>query len=74
MQGMTRKWITPPASNSACTEDIDVDKIDSLIEARLDARSSKDWGRADEIRKELTCMGIEIKDGADGTTWTRIVQ
>lgn len=58
----------------ACTEDIDVDKIDSLIEARLDARSSKDWGRADEIRKELTCMGIEIKDGADGTTWTRIVQ
>ena len=55
-------------------ENLDVSKIDSLIEARLNARSSKDWARADEIRDELLSMGVEIKDGSDGTTWTRVVQ
>jgi cysteinyl-tRNA synthetase len=56
------------------TENLDVSKIESLIEARLDARSAKDWSRADEIRDELIGMGIEIKDGSEGTTWSRIVQ
>ncbi len=57
-----------------CTDNIDVEKIESLINVRLDARSNKDWSRADEIRDELCSMGIEIKDGSDGTTWSRIVQ
>ncbi len=57
-----------------CTESIDVTKIDSLIEARLDARTNKDWSRADEIRDELLKLGIAIKDGPEGTTWTRVVQ
>ncbi len=57
-----------------CTENLDVPKIESLIEARLDARTSKDWARADEIRDELLSMGIEIKDGSRGTTWSRVVQ
>jgi cysteinyl-tRNA synthetase len=58
----------------ACTKNVDVDKIESLIDARLEARASKEWHRADEIRDELCAMGIEIKDGADGTTWSRVVQ
>jgi cysteinyl-tRNA synthetase len=57
-----------------CTENIDVTKIESLIEARLDARDAKDWTRADEIRDQLCELGIEIMDGSDGTTWSRIVQ
>ncbi len=57
-----------------CTESIDVTKIDSLIESRLDARTNKDWSRADEIRDELLKLGIAIKDGPEGTTWTRVVQ
>ncbi|MDP7008221.1 MAG: cysteine--tRNA ligase [Phycisphaerales bacterium] len=53
---------------------LDIKKIDSLIEARLVARHDKEWARADEIRDELLGMGIAIKDGPSGTTWTRIVQ
>jgi cysteinyl-tRNA synthetase len=58
----------------ACTDNLDVTAIDTLIEERLTARSNKDWSRADEIRDELLKLGIAIKDGAEGTTWTRVVQ
>ena len=58
----------------ACTDDLDVAKIDALIEERLDARTNKDWSRADEIREELLALGVSIKDNSQGTTWTRIVQ
>jgi cysteinyl-tRNA synthetase len=61
-------------SDEVCTGDLDINTIDSLIQARLDARTSKDWTRADEIRDELLKMGIEIKDSSDGTTWNRVVQ
>ena len=54
--------------------DLDVPKIDSLIEARLAARDEKKWGRADEIRDELLGMGVAIKDDPEGTTWSKIVQ
>ena len=61
-------------ADDVCVENVDVAKIESLIEARLIAREEKDWSRADEIRDELVVMGIEIKDGAGGTTWNRLVQ
>jgi cysteinyl-tRNA synthetase len=54
--------------------DLDVSKVDALIEARLTARDEKEWARADEIRDELLEMGVAIKDGPEGTTWSRIVQ
>jgi cysteinyl-tRNA synthetase len=60
--------------DEACTDDLDVTKIDCLITSRLAARASKDWARADEIRDELLGLGVSIKDGAEGTTWTRVVQ
>lgn len=54
--------------------DINVEEVDALIEARLTARQEKEWNRADEIRDELLKMGVAIKDGPTGTTWSRIVQ
>ena len=49
--------------------DINKDKIDSLIYERNEARASRDFTRADEIRDELNSMGIEIEDTPDGTVW-----
>ena len=40
----------------------------SLLEERLVARAQKDWKRSDEIRDELSAMGIALKDNKDGTT------
>lgn len=42
-----------------------------LIEERNQARKEKNFYRADEIRKELLEKDIEIKDGPEGTTFTR---
>ncbi|MCG7954006.1 MAG: class I tRNA ligase family protein, partial [Candidatus Thiodiazotropha endolucinida] len=47
------------------------DKIDAMIQARIDARAAKDWGEADRIRDELQEAGILLEDGPEGTTWRR---
>lgn len=64
--------LTPEAWASWKPDNFDLDdaKIEGLIEARNVARKAKDFGEADRIRDELAEIGIAIKDGADGTTWT----
>lgn len=47
--------------------------IQEKIARRLEARAAKDWAAADAIRDELLSMGIAIKDGPEGTTWSRVV-
>ena len=53
-------------------EDVDVAKIEELIEQRNIAKKSKDFAKADTIRDELKQMGIEIKDTRQGVQWSRI--
>ncbi|MCG8473278.1 MAG: cysteine--tRNA ligase [Desulfobacterales bacterium] len=48
---------------------VDATRVEALIQERTDARKSKNFQRADEIRDELTAMGVAIEDGAGGTTW-----
>ncbi len=48
-------------------------RVEALIDGRNAARERKDFAEADRIRDELTTMGIEIKDSAEGTTWRRVV-
>ena len=43
--------------------------INNLIIERAQARESKNWTRADEIRNEFIAMNIELLDTKDGTTW-----
>jgi len=44
------------------------EEIEVLLQERKEARASKNWARADEIRKELLAKNIEIKDHPDGST------
>ena len=46
-------------------------RVESLIERRAAARAAKDWSEADLVRDELAALGVEIKDGPEGTTWAR---
>ncbi|NMM64865.1 cysteine--tRNA ligase [Clostridium sp. P21] len=48
---------------------IDSDLVDKLIQERNDARQSKNWAKADEIRDKLNSMNIEILDSKEGTKW-----
>ncbi len=54
------------------SEGIDETKIVALLKEREQVRANKDYARSDEIRDELTAMGIAIEDTADGTIWKKI--
>jgi len=43
--------------------------IDEKVRLRGEARQAKDFGRADELRKELSALGVEIFDSGDATSW-----
>ncbi|MDD2876598.1 MAG: cysteine--tRNA ligase [Acidiphilium sp.] len=49
----------------------DAGRIKASIAARLAARKSRDFTRADAIRAELAESGIILEDSATGTTWRR---
>ncbi|MBR6562155.1 MAG: cysteine--tRNA ligase, partial [Oscillospiraceae bacterium] len=59
------------AENAAPAADDEMTaKIEALIAERTAAKKAKNYARADEIRTELTAMGVTIKDTPAGTEWT----
>ncbi|ESU22466.1 cysS protein [Flavobacterium enshiense DK69] len=44
--------------------------INMLIGMRNEARANKNWGLSDEIRDKLLELGIQLKDGKEGTTFS----
>ena len=48
--------------------------IELLIAERLQARTDRNWVRADQIRAELLSQGIELEDSAKGTTWRKVTE
>ena len=44
--------------------------ISMILDVRQQAKSQKDWTTSDRIRDDLQKLGVSIKDGKDGATWT----
>jgi cysteinyl-tRNA synthetase len=44
--------------------------VELLIKLRAEARNNKDFALSDQIRDQLQEMGIQLKDGKEGTTFT----
>jgi cysteinyl-tRNA synthetase len=44
--------------------------VELLIKLRKEARENKDWALSDQIRDELIVLGIQLKDGKEGTTFS----
>ena len=44
--------------------------VELLIKMRNEARANKNFALSDKIRDELIEIGIQLKDGKDGTTFT----
>jgi len=47
------------------------EEIEKLIADRIEAKSSKDFSKADAIRAELADKGVVLEDSPAGTTWKR---
>ena len=50
---------------------IGTERIEALIEERLQARKDKNFARSDQIRDELKAQGIVLEDAAGKTGWRR---
>ena len=48
---------------------VDAAEVEALIQARLDARTAKNWAESDRIRDQLGAMGVVLEDGKGGTSW-----
>lgn len=58
-------WPTNTGSDSNLTDGL----VELLIEIRKDARANKDFALSDKIRDDLKAIGVQLKDGKDGTTY-----
>ena len=45
-------------------------KVEEMLAEREKARDEKEWGRADEIREELSSIGVVVEDGEEGPKWS----
>jgi len=45
--------------------------IEEMIQKRAEAKTAKDFATADAVRDELVAKGIVLKDGPEGTTWSK---
>ncbi|MHB1296856.1 MAG: cysteine--tRNA ligase [Anaerolineae bacterium] len=43
--------------------------VELLVKTRTELRRAKQWALADQVRDQLTALGVELQDGPDGTTW-----
>ena len=48
---------------------VDVARIEALMAERAEVRKAKNFARSDEIRNELTAMGVVIEDTPQGARW-----
>lgn len=55
----------------AAEDDADKDRIDALVQERIEAKKNKNFARSDEIRDQLKDEGIILEDTKDGTRWKR---
>ncbi len=44
--------------------------MDMILDIRAKAKANKDWTTSDAIRDKLKEIGITVKDGKDGATWS----
>ena len=60
--------------NAEGASDAEHEALDALIQAvlaeRADARAQKDWAKADAMRDLLASAGVQVKDGANGSSWS----
>ncbi|KZZ44506.1 cysteine--tRNA ligase [Thalassolituus sp. HI0120] len=62
----------PEAFFKGDVDDSEESWIQQMIAKRAEAKASKDWGTADQVRDELAAKGIVLKDSPEGTSWSKV--
>ncbi|MCF1192593.1 cysteine--tRNA ligase [Mangrovimonas sp. AS39] len=62
--------LLPSQSSSDNSDDKLTGTVELLIKLRQEARANKNFALSDQIRDELTSLGIQLKDGKEGTTFS----
>ncbi|MDA8535614.1 hypothetical protein N9K38_00480 [Flavobacteriales bacterium] len=57
------------AAKESSGNDLTNEVMELVLQLRGNAKKSKDFGTADLIRDELDKVGIQIKDGREGSSW-----
>ncbi len=59
------------AKTNANDDELGEDAIQKLIDERNEAKTEKNYAKADEIRDQLVTLGISLEDTPQGTIWRR---
>ncbi len=59
----------PDAFLQSGSIDLDPKWVAGIIQEREQARTQKDYARADQLRQQLLAMGVELEDSPEGTRW-----
>jgi cysteinyl-tRNA synthetase len=49
---------------------LSAETIEGKLRQRAEARQDKDFARADQLRAELTALGVDVADSPEGSTWS----
>ena len=63
------KWVGTDSSTSDAMAALDT-LVQADIEARAQARATKNWAAADAIRDRLAAAGIVLEDSSEGARWS----
>jgi cysteinyl-tRNA synthetase len=63
-------WLLGRRARKAARLGLDVAEVERQVALREEARAKKDWKEADRLRAELGSIGVIVRDGTEGSTWT----
>jgi len=69
LSGSPDTFFNEKRSQALTKTDINESRIEALISQRAEARKAKDWALADQVRDQLSDMGVAIEDRPEGTVW-----
>jgi len=64
-----REFLAKRRERLALKRALDVAQVETLLAERNQARTDKDFAKADTLRDQLAAMGVEVLDTADGVDW-----
>lgn len=62
-------WTTDLSGSADSSEHALEVLVGNVLAERAEARSNKDWAKADSLRDLLTAAGVVVEDSADGASW-----